>query len=316
MKKMENNINNIENLLKSDSNCKVGFVSIVGRSNVGKSTLLNAIIGEKIAITSDKPQTTRSRIKGIYNDEESQIIFLDTPGVQKPKNKLGSYMAKEVSLSSSTADVIVYVVDESEKIGRLDHNIIENLKKTKQPKILVLNKIDKLSEDKIFDIIKMYDEIGIFDDIVPICAIKKRNVVELIKTIKKYLVYSAKFFPDDMTTDQSNKVMISEIIREKILNYTNQEIPHGTAVEVVRIVDHQEKNMIEISIIIYCERDSHKKIIIGKNGRKLKGIGKAARVELEEIFGCKVFLETWVKVKENWRDNVNYIREFGYTQQD
>ena len=310
------NTKNIENLLKSDSNCKVGFVSIVGRSNVGKSTLLNAIIGEKIAITSDKPQTTRSRIKGIYNDEESQIIFLDTPGVQKPKNKLGSYMAKEVSLSSSTADVIVYVVDESEKIGRLDHNIIENLKKTKQPKILVLNKIDKLSEDKIFDIIKMYDEIGIFDDIVPVCAIKKRNIVELIKTIKKYLVYSAKFFPDDMTTDQSNKVMISEIIREKILNYTNQEIPHGTAVEVVRIVDHQEKNMIEISIIIYCERDSHKKIIIGKNGRKLKGIGKAARVELEEIFGCKVFLETWVKVKENWRDNVNYIREFGYTQQD
>ena len=313
---MENNINNTENLLKSDSNCKVGFVSIVGRSNVGKSTLLNAIIGEKIAITSDKPQTTRSRIKGIYNDEESQIIFLDTPGVQKPKNKLGSYMAKEVSLSSSTADVIVYVVDESEKIGRLDHNIIENLKKTKQPKIVVLNKIDKLSEDKIFDIIKMYDEIGIFDDIVPVCAIKKRNVTELVKTIKKYLVYSAKFFPDDMTTDQSNKVMISEIIREKILNYTNQEIPHGTAVEVVRILDKQDKNMIEMSIIIYCERDSHKKIIIGKNGRKLKGIGKAARVELEEIFGCKVFLETWVKVKENWRDNVNYIREFGYTQQD
>ena len=148
---------NIEKLLDNDSNCKVGFVSIVGRSNVGKSTLLNAIIGEKIAITSDKPQTTRSRIKGIYNDEESQIIFLDTPGVQKPKNKLGSYMAKEVSLSSSTADVIVYVVDESDKIGRLDHNIIENLKKTKQPKIVVLNKIDKLTEDKIFDIIKMYD---------------------------------------------------------------------------------------------------------------------------------------------------------------
>ena len=162
----------------------------------------------------------------------------------------------------------------------------------------------------------MYDEIGIFDDIVPVCAIKKRNVTELIKTIKKYLVYSAKFFPDGMTTDKSTKVMISEIIREKILNYTNQEIPHGTAVEVVRILDKQDKNMIEISIIIYCERDSHKKIIIGKNGRKLKGIGKAARVELEEIFGCKVFLETWVKVKENWRDNVNYIREFGYTQQD
>ena len=307
---------NIEKLLDNGSNCKVGFVSIVGRSNVGKSTLLNAIIGEKIAITSDKPQTTRSRIKGIYNDEESQIIFLDTPGVQKPKNKLGSYMAKEVSLSSSTADVIVYVVDESDKIGRLDHNIIENLKKTKQPKIVVLNKIDKLTEDKIFDIIKMYDEIGIFDDIVPVCAIKKKNIRELIKTIKKYLVYSAKYFPDNMTTDQSNKVMISEIIREKILNYTNQEIPHGTAVEVVKITDFQEKNLIDISVIIYCERDSHKKIIIGKNGRKLKGIGKSARIELEEIFGCRVFLETWVKVKENWRDNVNYIREFGYTQQD
>ena len=307
---------NIEKLLDNDSNCKVGFVSIVGRSNVGKSTLLNAIIGEKIAITSDKPQTTRSRIKGIYNDEESQIIFLDTPGVQKPKNKLGSYMAKEVSLSSSTADVIVYVVDESDKIGRLDHNIIENLKKTKQPKIVVLNKIDKLTEDKIFDIIKMYDEIGIFDDIVPVCAIKKKNIRELIKTIKKYLVYSEKYFPNNMTTDQSNKVMISEIIREKILNYTNQEIPHGTAVEVVKITDFQEKNLIDISVIIYCERDSHKKIIIGKNGRKLKGIGKSARIELEEIFGCRVFLETWVKVKENWRDNVNYIREFGYTQQD
>ena len=307
---------NIEKLLDNDSNCKVGFVSIVGRSNVGKSTLLNAIIGEKIAITSDKPQTTRSRIKGIYNDEESQIIFLDTPGVQKPKNKLGSYMAKEVSLSSSTADVIVYVVDESDKIGRLDHNIIENLKKTRQPKIVVLNKIDKLTEDKIFDIIKMYDEIGIFDDIVPVCAIKKKNIRELIKKIKKYLVYSEKYFPDNMTTDQSNKVMISEIIREKILNYTNQEIPHGTAVEVVKITDYQEKNLIDISVIIYCERDSHKKIIIGKNGRKLKGIGKSARIELEEIFGCRVFLETWVKVKENWRDNVNYIREFGYTQQD
>ena len=176
---------NLQDLLSSDSNSKVGFVSIVGRSNVGKSTLLNAIIGEKIAITSDKPQTTRSRIKRIYNDEESQIIFLDTPGVQKPKNKLGSYMEKEVKLSSSSADVIIYVVDESDKIGKLDNTIIENLKKTNQIKILVLNKIDKLPQEKILENIKMYADIGIFDEIVPVSAIKKKNVEELIKTIKK-----------------------------------------------------------------------------------------------------------------------------------
>lgn len=303
---------NLQDLLSNNANCKVGFVSIVGRSNVGKSTLLNAIIGEKIAITSDKPQTTRSRIKGIYNDEESQIIFLDTPGVQKPKNKLGTYMEKEVKLSSSSSDIIVYVVDESTSIGRLDNFIIESLKNAKQVKILVLNKIDKLSQEKIFENIKMYDSLGLFDEIVPVSAIKKKNIQELIKTIKKYLMYLPKFFPDDMTTDQSNKLMISEIIREKILNYTDKEIPHGTAVEVEKINDNTEKNLIEISVVIYCERDSHKKIIIGKNGRKLKGIGKSARIELEEIFGCKVFLETWVKVKENWRDNTNYIREFGY----
>ncbi|EJU21986.1 GTP-binding protein Era [Peptoanaerobacter stomatis] len=305
----------LQNLLSEDAVCKTGFVSIVGRSNVGKSTLLNAMIGEKIAITSDKPQTTRSRIKGIYNDENSQIVFLDTPGVQKPKNKLGSYMEKEVKSSSSSADVILYVVDESENIGKLDNSIIESLKKSKQPKIIAINKIDKLNEEKIFQLIKMYDEIGIFDDIVPISAIKKKNVSELIETIKKYLVYGPKYFPDGISTDQSNKVMISEIVREKILNYTDKEIPHGTAVEVEKIFDNKQKNMIEISVVIYCERDSHKKIIIGKNGRKLKGIGKSARVELEEIFGCKVFLETWVKVKENWRENSNYIREFGYIEE-
>lgn len=305
----------LQNLLSEDAVYKTGFVSIVGRSNVGKSTLLNAMIGEKIAITSDKPQTTRSRIKGIYNDESSQIVFLDTPGVQKPKNKLGSYMEKEVKSSSSSADVILYVVDESENIGKLDNSIIESLKKSKQPKIIAINKIDKLNEEKIFQLIKMYDEIGIFDDIVPISAIKKKNVSELIETIKKYLVYGPKYFPDGISTDQSNKVMISEIVREKILNYTDKEIPHGTAVEVEKIFDNKQKNMIEISVVIYCERDSHKKIIIGKNGRKLKGIGKSARVELEEIFGCKVFLETWVKVKENWRENTNYIREFGYIEE-
>lgn len=305
----------LENLLSEDKTSKVGFISIVGRSNVGKSTLLNSIIGEKIAITSDKPQTTRSRIKGIYNDEESQIIFLDTPGVQKPKNKLGSFMEREVKMSSSSADIILYVVDDSKHIGKLDNNIIEGLKKSKQIKILVMNKTDKLSNEEILKNIQMYDDIGIFDEIVPVSAIKKKNIRELINTIKKYLMYMPKFFPDNMSTDQSNKVMISEIIREKILNYTDQEIPHGTAVEVEKIFDNKEKNIIEISAIIYCERDSHKKIIIGKDGRKLKGIGKSARIELEEIFDCKVFLEIWVKVKENWRDNTNYIKEFGYVEE-
>lgn len=302
----------MSDLINKNELAKVGFVTIVGRPNVGKSTLLNAIVGEKISITSNKAQTTRSRIKGIYNDTDSQIIFLDTPGVQKPKNKLGEYMESEFKLSFQGTDLIMMIVDETKNIGSTDKQLIENIKNSKVPRILVINKIDLLKNEEILENIKMYDELGVFDDIIPISAGKNRNMDELIKTVKKYMPYSHKYYGDGISTDQNNKVLISEIIREKILLYLEQEIPHGVAVEIEKLTDNAQKDLIEISAVIYCEKQSHKKIIIGKNGNKLKGIGKAARVELENIFGAKVFLQTWVKVKENWRDNANYIKNFGY----
>lgn len=303
------------NLIKQDELCRVGFVTITGRPNVGKSTLLNAIIGEKISIISSKAQTTRSRLKGIYNDNDSQIIFLDTPGVQKPKNKLDTYMENELKLSIQGTDVIIVVVDDSKRIGEFDKQIFEKVKNSKIPRILVINKIDLLTNEEILNNIAMYGELDIFDEIVPVTAEKNKNIEELVETVKKYLPYSHKYYGNDIYSDQSNKILISEIIREKALMYLDQEVPHGVAVEVEKLSDNKFKDMIEISAVIYCEKQSHKKIIIGKDGKKLKGIGKAARVELENIFDCKVFLQTWVKVKENWRDNANYVRNFGYISQ-
>lgn len=292
---------------------KSGFVSIVGRPNVGKSTLMNNVVGEKIAIMSDKPQTTRNTIQAVYIDEEMQIVFLDTPGIHKPKNKLGEFMVKAATEAFKNVDLILFVVDDSKKIGPGDRKIIEDLRSVKTPIILVVNKIDQLDQkDELFDIIKMYDREGIFKEIVPISALKGKNTDTLIKVIQNYLEEGPKYFPDYMITDQPERVLIAELIREKVLHYLNDEIPHGVAVEIEKMKARKDKEIVDVSAVIYCERDSHKGIIIGKNGRKLKGIGKSARQDIELLLGSQINLQLWVKVKENWRNLQNYINNFGY----
>lgn len=292
---------------------KSGFVSIVGRPNVGKSTLMNNVVGEKIAIMSDKPQTTRNTIQAVYTDEEMQIVFLDTPGIHKPKNKLGEFMVKAATEAFKNVDLILFVVDDSKKIGPGDRKIIEDLRSVKTPIILVVNKIDQLDQkDELFDIIKMYDREGVFKEIVPISALKGKNTDTLIKVIQNYLEEGPKYFPDYMITDQPERVLIAELIREKVLHYLNDEIPHGVAVEIEKMKARNDKEIVDVSAVIYCERDSHKGIIIGKNGRKLKGIGKSARQDIELLLGSQINLQLWVKVKENWRNLQNYINNFGY----
>ena len=291
---------------------KSGFVSIVGRPNVGKSTLMNNVVGEKIAIMSDKPQTTRNTIQAVYTDEDCQIVFLDTPGIHKPKNKLGEFMVKSATDAFKNVDLVLFVVDDSKKIGPGDRKIIEDLKGIKTPVILVLNKIDKLEEAELFELMHLYSKEEVFKEIVPISALKGRNINELLKVIGKYLEEGPKYFPDYMITDQPERVLVSELIREKVLHYLNDEVPHGVAVEVERMKSRNDKDIVDISAVIYCERDSHKGIIIGKNGRKLKGIGKSAREDMELLLGSKINLQLWVKVKENWRNLQNYISDFGY----
>ena len=291
---------------------KSGFVSIVGRPNVGKSTLMNNVVGEKIAIMSDKPQTTRNTIQAVYTDEECQIVFLDTPGIHKPKNKLGEFMVKSATDAFKNVDLVLFVVDDSKKIGPGDRKIIEDLRGIKTPVILVLNKIDKLEESELFELMQLYSNEDLFKAIVPISALKGRNGNELLKVIGNYLQEGPKYFPDYMITDQPERVLVSELIREKVLHYLNDEVPHGVAVEVERMKSRQDKDIVDISAVIYCERDSHKGIIIGKNGRKLKGIGKSAREDMELLLGSKINLQLWVKVKENWRNLQNYITDFGY----
>ena len=293
---------------------KSGFVSIVGRPNVGKSTLMNNVVGEKIAIMSDKPQTTRNTIQAVYTDEEAQVVFLDTPGIHKPKNKLGEFTVKSATDAFKNVDLVLFVVDESKKIGPGDRKIIDDLKNIKTPVVLVLNKIDQLNEEELFDLMKMYNAEGVFEQIVPISALKGRNINELLKVIKSHLEEGPQYFPDYMITDQPERVLVSELIREKVLHYIHDEVPHGVAVEIERMKSRKDKEIVDISAVIYCERDSHKGIIIGKNGRKLKGIGKSARADIELLLGSQANLQLWVKVKENWRNLQNYVSNFGYTE--
>jgi len=292
---------------------KSGFVSIVGRPNVGKSTLMNNVVGEKIAIMSDKPQTTRNTIQAVYTDEECQMVFLDTPGIHKPKNKLGEFMVKSATDAFKNVDLVLFVVDDSKKIGPGDRMIIEDLRNIKTPVVLVINKMDQIEEQDLFDMMQMYHAEGIFKEIVPISALKGRNIKELLKVIQNYLEEGPKYFPDYMITDQPERVLVSELIREKVLHYIHDEVPHGVAVEIEKMKSRNDKQIVDISAVIYCERDSHKGIIIGKNGRKLKGIGKSAREDMELLLGSQINLQLWVKVKENWRNLQNYVSNFGYT---
>lgn len=296
---------------------KTGFVSIIGRPNVGKSTLLNAILGEKIAITTDKPQTTRNTIRGIYTHyaddilkEDMQLVFIDTPGIHRPRTKLGEYMTESATGTFKEVDAIIFIVDDRLSDGPGDRYIVDMLDSVTTPKILVINKIDKLEPDVFEEIYNEYDQTGIFEDIIGVSAKEGKNITDVIKSVSEFMEEGPMFFPDDMITEHPERFIVSEIIREKILMYLQDEVPHGVAVEIEGY--REEQNITRISAVIYCEKKSHKGMIIGKGGRKLKGIGKSAREEIEALLGTKVFLELWVKVKENWRDSDIALSNFGY----
>ena len=293
---------------------KSGFVSIVGRPNVGKSTLMNAILGEKIAITTNKPQTTRNQIRGIYTDldKDVQIVFLDTPGIHKAHHKLGEYMTDMAVSTFTEMDAIIFITDDELSKGPGDKYIVDLLKNVDTPKILVINKIDLIEPEKFQRIYHEYEEMGIFKEIYGTQANEGVNVEDLLESVAGLLEEGPQYFPEDMVTDHPERFIVSEIIREKILLYTNDEVPHGTAVEIEQY--EEGDRLTRISAVIYCERKSHKGIIIGKNGKKLKGIGKDAREEIEALIGQKVFLQLWVKVKENWRDSDIALTNFGYRE--
>ncbi|TDP54588.1 GTPase Era [Aminicella lysinilytica] len=298
---------------------KSGFIGIVGRPNVGKSTLLNQIMGEKIAITTDKPQTTRNSIRGIYTrhddgDNGVQMVFIDTPGIHKGRNKLGSAMTDMAVNTFKEVDVILLLVDGPMSKGPGDKYIVDMMKDVNTPKILVVNKMDTMDPEEYLEIYNEYNELGIFDDIYGTSALNGTNVVELLSRVEEFLEEGPMYFPEDMITDYPERFLVSEVIREKALLYLNEEVPHGIAVEIESF--KEEKNISKISAVIYCEKKSHKGIIIGKGGKKLKGIGKAARLELEALLGTKVFLELWVKVRENWRDSDFDLANFGYRDRD
>ncbi len=289
---------------------KTAFIAIVGRPNVGKSTLMNSVLGEKVAIVSNKPQTTRNRIIGIHTVQEAQYVFLDTPGIHRPQNALGEYMVKAANDTMKDADVLCLVTDCSGRITEVEKNIIDYLKKTGTPSILVLNKTDLSDREKIAEVITKYSELHDFDAFIPMCAKKGNMVKEFISECSKFLTESEWFFPEDAITDQPERLMAAEIIREKILRTLNKEIPHGTAVVIEEFKD--EKTLVSIRAEIFCEKASHKGIIVGKQGESLKLIGTYAREDLETLFGVKVYLNLWVKVKENWRESSSTVGNFGY----
>lgn len=292
---------------------KSGFAGIIGRPNVGKSTLLNSILGEKIAITTDKPQTTRNSIRGIYTKaEEAQIVFIDTPGIHKAHSRLGSAMTEMAVNTFREVDVILFLIDGSAKKGPGDRYIFEMIKDLKTPKILVINKTDKTDPEDFARLYDEYERTGAFHAIFGTSALLGRNVDGLLEEIEKLMPEGPMYFPEDMVTDHPERFLVSEIIREKILMYLNDEVPHGVAVEIESF--KEEEGLARIGAVIYCEKKSHKGIIIGRQGRKLKGIGQSARKEIEALLGTKVYLETWVKVKENWRDSDTAIANFGYKE--
>lgn len=294
----------------ADTNFKSGFVSIIGRPNVGKSTLLNALVGEKIAIISNKPQTTRNKILAIRTDETSQIIFTDTPGIHKPKNKLGEFMVKVANESMGEMDVVLFVVDATNKTTEPERKIAENLKSLRAPVILVINKVDLAHKESLLPMIADFSSLHNFEAIVPVSALKDDGTDRLISEIMQYIPKGPAFFPEDMVTDQPEKQIAAEIIREKLLWLLDKEVPHGIAIEIMKMTDEGKVSNIQANI--YCEKASHKGIIIGKNGAVLKKVGTMARIDIQKMLGRKVFLELWVKVKSDWRNNNYLIRNFGY----
>lgn len=291
-----------------------GFAAIIGRPNVGKSTMLNQVLGQKVAIMSDKPQTTRNKIHGVYTSTHEQIVFLDTPGIHKPKSKLGDFMNREATSALEEVDVILFLVDVVEGLGAGDRFIIERLKGTSTPVILVLNKIDKVHPEALLPVIGSYKDLYEFAEIVPISALQGNNVTHLLSVISTYLTEGPQYYPADQITDHPEQFICAELIREKILHLTHEEIPHSIAVtiESMRV---EENGLVQISAVIFVERDSQKGIIIGKQGALLKKVGQQARTDIERLLGSRIFLELWVKVKKDWRNQERVLRDLGFRQE-
>ena len=293
---------------------KVGFVTIVGRPNAGKSTLLNSIIGEKVAITSDKPQTTRNNIQGIYNDEDSQIIFVDTPGIHKPKNKLGNYLNIESYSSIMGVDLVLFMIDAGTPFGKGDEFILNKIKEENVDTFLIINKIDNINNENLYKLINDYKDKYEFKEIIPVSALKNKNIDELIKTIKKYIKDGEKIYSDEYYTDKSINFMISELIREKVLRKTKEEVPHAVTVVIEKYEDN--KTSVHINACIICEREGIKKILVGHNGEMIKNIGISAREDIEKLVNKSVYLELFVKTVNNWRDRDKYLIEFGFDEKN
>ena len=293
---------------------KSAMITVCGRPNVGKSTLTNALVGEKIAIVSDKPQTTRNRITAIVNRGDTQFVLMDTPGFHKPRNRLGDYMVNVVKESVADVDCVLLLVEPVAAIGPQEEALIERIEQTGAPAILVINKIDTVDKTRLLEVMALYHARHEFDAILPVSAKTGDGLDELMRELDKFASEGPHFFPDDMITDQPERQICAELVREKLLKCLDKEIPHGTAVEVTRYSE-REDGIIDLEVTIYCEKDSHKGIIIGKKGAMLKKIGELARQDIEEFMGAKVYLQTWVKVKENWRDSMAQLRNFGFTEQ-
>ncbi len=301
--------------MMENKNFKSGFVSIVGRPNVGKSTMLNQIIGEKITITSDKAQTTRNRIQGVYTTPEEQIVFIDTPGVHKPKHQLGQYMVNTALSTLNEVDIVLFMVNVAEKKGPGDKFIMERLKDIQTPVFLVLNQIDRVHPDELLPIIEGYQEEMTFSEIIPISAMNGNNIDRLLEVISSYLEEGPQFYPSDQLSDHPEYFIVSELVREKILELTREEIPHSVAV-VTESMQRGENDLIDVNVTINVERTSQKGIIIGKGGKMLKEIGTRARKDIENLLGSKVYLELWVRVEDDWRDTPRDLSKFGYKEED
>ncbi|MGG3738881.1 GTPase Era [Aeribacillus pallidus] len=298
-----------------NENYKSGFISIIGRPNVGKSTFLNRVIGQKIAIMSDKPQTTRNKVQGVYTTDKAQFIFIDTPGIHKPKHKLGDFMIKVAQNTLKEVDLVLFMVNAQEGFGRGDEFIIEKLKEVNTPVFLVINKIDQIHPDELLPFIDEYRSRFDFDEIVPISALEGNNVERLLELITNYLPEGPQYYPADQVTDHPERFIVSELIREKALHLTREEVPHSIAV-VIDKMERKENDVVHVMATIVVERDSQKGIIIGKQGKMLKEIGKRARIDIENLLGSKVFLELWVKVQKDWRNKLSQLRDFGFREDE
>lgn len=292
-----------------------GFVSIIGRPNVGKSTLINHIIGQKIAIMSDKPQTTRNKIHGVHTTEKGQIVFIDTPGIHKPKTKLGDFMVKAATSTLKEVDVVLFLVDVHEGYGAGDQFIIDRLEGIKTPVFLILNKIDQVEPNQLLPIMEQYSKRFPFAEIIPISALQGNNVNTLLEQLLNRLPEGPQYYPADQITDHPERFIVAELIREKILELTREEIPHSIAVEIEEMKHRESNDTVYVGAVVYTERDSQKKIIIGKKGSVLKEVGQKARTDIEALLGNKIYLEIWVKVKKDWRNQAHELRNFGYREE-